>query len=129
MSDYLELLKHPYWQKKRTIILQRDNFTCQKCNDTLSTLHIHHLYYNLDCYPWEYPDEALITLCELCHMKEEFYKWVLKHGIRALVYHGFLMNDIEEVKILVFRKVELNHHRESSIEYMTQIKQLMAHGN
>ena len=30
-------------------------------------LHIHHRYYILDNFPWEYPDEALVTLCNWCH--------------------------------------------------------------
>lgn len=127
--DYLELLRHPFWQKKRTVILQRDNFTCQKCSDTLSTLHVHHKWYNKGCLPWEYPDEALITLCDLCHAKEEFYKWLNVAGIRGLIFQGFLRSDVNEIKLLVIRKVELNHHRESSILYMDQIKSLMAHGN
>ncbi len=31
------------------------------------TLHVHHKYYNLSKYPWDYPNEALITLCSECH--------------------------------------------------------------
>ncbi len=30
-------------------------------------LHVHHLYYVLSRLPWEYSDQALITLCNLCH--------------------------------------------------------------
>lgn len=33
------------------------------------TLHVHHKYYKLGLKPWEYPDEALISLCWQCHMK------------------------------------------------------------
>lgn len=32
-------------------------------------LHIHHKYYKLGKKPWEYPNEALTTLCFLCHEK------------------------------------------------------------
>lgn len=32
-------------------------------------LHVHHKYYVLGRKPWEYPDEALITLCSDCHEK------------------------------------------------------------
>ena len=31
------------------------------------TLHVHHKYYNLKKLPWEYPNEALTTLCDDCH--------------------------------------------------------------
>lgn len=30
-------------------------------------LHVHHNYYQKGRLPWEYPDEALITLCWYCH--------------------------------------------------------------
>ncbi len=32
-------------------------------------LHIHHKYYQLERKPWEYPNEALTTLCLHCHEK------------------------------------------------------------
>lgn len=37
--------------------------------DVLKGLNVHHKYYIQDRKPWEYPDEALITLCESCHQK------------------------------------------------------------
>lgn len=30
-------------------------------------LNVHHTYYRIDKQPWEYPDEALQTLCRSCH--------------------------------------------------------------
>lgn len=65
--NYLEKLKNPRWQKKRLEILQRDEFTCQKCGDKETTLNIHHKSYKLGNDPWDYPDDNLITLCEHCH--------------------------------------------------------------
>lgn len=35
-------------------------------------LHVHHTYYQEGKLPWEYLDEALITLCWICH--EEIHK-------------------------------------------------------
>ena len=67
MSNYSELLKSPKWQKCRLKILERDNFTCQKCGDTETTLHIHHLKYKKGQKPWDYSDKTLITLCKHCH--------------------------------------------------------------
>jgi hypothetical protein len=32
-------------------------------------LHVHHKYYQKGIYPWQYPDEALTTLCWHCHEK------------------------------------------------------------
>jgi hypothetical protein len=33
-------------------------------------LHVHHTYYKFDTLPWEYPNEALTTLCWICHENE-----------------------------------------------------------
>ena len=74
MSAYSEKLKHPKWQKKRLQILDRDQFTCKLCKDTETTLHIHHKYYEDGCAPWEYPNTALVTLCEHCHKEVEDHK-------------------------------------------------------
>lgn len=66
-NSYLELLKDPRWQKKRLRIMERDNFTCRMCNDTKSTLTVHHKRYVWGRKPWEYTDKDLITFCEDCH--------------------------------------------------------------
>lgn len=67
---YQEKLKDPRWQKKRLKVLERDDWACQVCYDTESTLHVHHKYYE-KCDPWEYPDDALTTLCDICHESEK----------------------------------------------------------
>jgi hypothetical protein len=68
MIRYSEKLKDPRWQKKRLKILERDEFACNDCGDTESTLMVHHLKYAGD--PWEIEDKYLITLCEDCHESE-----------------------------------------------------------
>ena len=75
-DEYSELLKDWRWKERRTEILERDDYTCQRCyasrwDDVL--LNVHHKYYIEGCMPWEYPDDALITLCEDCHKREHKY--------------------------------------------------------
>ena len=70
MSKYSELFKDPRWQKLRLKVLERDEFMCQQCFDSESTLHIHHRYYQCGKKPWEYNMSALLTLCESCHQIE-----------------------------------------------------------
>lgn len=65
--SYSDLLKDPRWQKRKSEILNRDNFTCQLCGDKKTTLHVHHKYYLEGKLPWEYKSDILITLCENCH--------------------------------------------------------------
>lgn len=71
---YIEKLKDPRWQKMRLQILERDNWTCQDCGETTVTLNVHHRYYLRNADPWEYPEKALITLCEDCHERETEYR-------------------------------------------------------
>jgi len=63
---YSEKLKSPKWQKKRLEILNRDNFTCIKCGDKETELHINHLKYTGE--PHDAPNEDLETLCKHCHL-------------------------------------------------------------
>ena len=63
--NYAEKLKDPRWQKKRLKILERDNFTCQKCGASKIELQVHHKKYNDN--PWDTPNDSLITLCKYCH--------------------------------------------------------------
>lgn len=125
---YQEILKHPFWQRKRLEILQRDDFTCIKCKDKHTNLQVHHLYYENDLYPWEYPNEALISLCELCHLKEEFKKWVIRTGMINLINQGFHHVDVSSIRESVFVKVDSNYHRQSVVQYMSDIKNLMSNG-
>lgn len=64
---YAEKLLDPRWQKKRLEIFNRDGWACKKCGSKTITLHVHHSFYRLGFEPWDYPQESLSTLCELCH--------------------------------------------------------------
>lgn len=90
-------------------------------------LQVHHLWYNTEWMPWDYPDDALITLCDLCHKKAEFIKWFASKGIFKLISDGFTRPDAKDIREIVFRRVEENNHRESVLRYMDGIKQLI-HG-
>jgi len=126
MSEYSELLRNPFWQKRRNEILERDQYTCQCCNDQLTNLQVHHKYYISGKMPWEYPDEALITVCELCHEKEEFIKWLNKSIALSLQSIGFLRNDIIDVYRVIRSRVVENKHAESCRRYMIDVKKLLA---
>lgn len=69
-KTYSEKLKDPRWQKKRLEILNRDKFKCQSCGNGELTLHVHHTKYIRGNDPWDYKDNFLVTLCELCHDNE-----------------------------------------------------------
>jgi len=102
MSTYIELLKHPKWQKKRLQILSRDNFTCQDCFDDEKTLHVHHKIYTKGAKPWEYEDVHLITLCEDCHSLEtESLKIEEKYLVEAFKSSQFLSGQWHEIYLTI----------------------------
>jgi len=78
-EEYLEWLSHPRWIEKRTIVLERDSYSCQKCRSK-KNLHVHHQYYITDSKPWEVPDDCLVTLCEVCHRREHNIKVIKSVG-------------------------------------------------
>ncbi len=98
MTTYSEKLKSPKWQKKRLKILERDDFTCQYCQDSESPLHIHHKKYVGDD-PWDTPDEFLITVCEICHELVESLKDIMKQwSVDILWIQLYCFNKNEEEK-------------------------------
>lgn len=72
-ETYDDLLQRDEWKDKRLKILNRDNNRCVYCGSN-ANLNVHHKYYyaypnGRKVEPWNYPDNALITLCENCHHK------------------------------------------------------------
>ena len=65
---YEDMLKSKAWKNKRKVILKRDKYKCTKCSSVIR-LQIHHLYYIKGRKPWEYPNKALVILCNECHTK------------------------------------------------------------
>ena len=75
---YKKLLQDPNWKAKRIKILNRDNYCCRYCGST-KYLKVHHKYYSRypngdKVMPWNYPDDALITLCWRCHNRVHLTK-------------------------------------------------------
>lgn len=83
---YSEKLKDPRWQKKRLEIFNRDSFTCQLCSDDKKPLSVHHKQYSGE--PWEAPNEALLTICELCHSAIHFLNEAFS-GAKDKFYNRF----------------------------------------
>lgn len=96
-KTYIEKLRDPRWQKKRLKVLERDEWACQLCFDSESTLNVHHKYYLKGYNPWDYPMEALVSLCETCHISEKENRYEQeKRLIKALKKH-FFTEDIEHL--------------------------------
>jgi hypothetical protein len=67
-EEYSKQLSNSRWFRKRNKILARDKYQCQICKSK-DQLNVHHLYYVRGKKAWEYPHDALITWCSLCHEK------------------------------------------------------------
>lgn len=97
-KTYSEKLKDDRWLKKRREILERDEYTCQSCADRERVMHVHHEFYFDNCEPWDYPNSALVTLCDSCHTVEEHNrKSVYKNFNMAVADAGFTREDIEKL--------------------------------
>jgi hypothetical protein len=96
MMTYSDLLKDPIWQRRRLEILQRDDYTCQKCKNQRKQLHIHHRHYINGRKPWDYPDGLLVTLCISCHKEEEACATDAKSVFETLHMLGMFNTDIRQ---------------------------------
>lgn len=99
MSAYSEKFKDPRWQKIRLNILERDEWSCQKCTETEKTLHIHHRYYIKNREPWEYPMDALVTLCKDCHKEEGRIRPGIEQSLLFALREKFFAEEISEIAI------------------------------
>jgi hypothetical protein len=62
-NDHSEYLNSEQWKKKRALVLNRDNYTCQSCLTSKAT-EVHHLTYK----HWKNePLFELVSVCRNCH--------------------------------------------------------------
>jgi hypothetical protein len=96
MKINTELYKDPRWQKRRLEVFERDGWCCSICPNNDLTLHAHHLYYEEGLKPWEYPLEAIVTLCESCHEGEHEDLFIMEKEL-TLVFkkNGYKSFDFE----------------------------------
>lgn len=102
-SDYQKELNTKQWQDKSHRIKIRDNLKCQAfdCKTPNAILQVHHLDYFNHTKPWQYPDDLLITLCAVCHEKEN-HRYIFEQNLfTALKMKGFLYCDLVAFTALV----------------------------
>jgi hypothetical protein len=97
MTTYSEKLKNPKWQKRRLEIFDRDEWMCQICGTEKITLHVHHKYYEKNKEPWEYDEDALVTLCEDCHQMETEYRPEFEQLILKELRKKFFADDLRKL--------------------------------
>jgi len=95
-NDYRQQVSSKRWQIKRTEILQRDNFTCQNklCKTPDNPLQVHHLDYLGDLKAWDYPNDMLVSLCDVCHSNESWRPILERSLANTLKMKGFFLSDL-----------------------------------
>jgi len=96
-KKYYEKLKDPRWQKRRLFILERDEWKCRCCENGDKTLTVHHLWYKKGKEPWDYTDEALVTLCEDCHETEREFRQDLEVWLIQEIKKRLFVGDLQEI--------------------------------
>lgn len=76
--------------------MERDGFACTCCQDSESMLNVHHKYYVWGKMPWEYPGEALTTLCGPCHEAESWAQADFKQNIHQLLQDGYTYEHLNQ---------------------------------
>ena len=88
----------PRWQRRRSEVLRRDNFTCQCCGADSRPLHVHHKYYQYPNEIWKDPMEALVTLCVDCHQdKTDEHRNQSKALFAAIYQTGLTPKDLKNI--------------------------------
>lgn len=105
-KTYKEKLLDPRWQQKKNKILERDNYTCQHCGDTKTTLHVHHFYYINGGDPWDVDDTGLNTYCECCHSLEE----CMSSKFPELDIIEVIKRKTDSVNLIVFASSSTNYY-------------------
>lgn len=82
---YTEQLLDERWKVRRLEIVRLDGARCRGCGVSgfNAALQVHHLYYRWGLMAWEYPDDALATLCRDCHLRERFTFYPLDTARRS----------------------------------------------
>ena len=96
-AKYSEKLQDPRWQRRRLEIMELNEWMCQHCYATNKTLSVHHKYYVSGREPWEYRDEALITLCNDCHREWEDNKNIIYDFTKVLLDDGWTPMQLSEL--------------------------------
>ena len=91
---YREQLSTPEWKARRQEVYARDGRACVECGKSGVRINCHHSYYVSKKYPWEYPLEAFVTLCDQCHDAIDHEK-VMKFASAEDAEMWFIFEEVE----------------------------------
>jgi len=123
---YADQLKSPKWQRKRLLILERDEFTCKSCGSTENQLHVHHGAYLSGKKVWDYPDDMLHSLCEKCHKEVESFIFEMNEQLGTIPQKEEYFNLIKRIATNIWH---LSAQSRDSIDNIIDLSLDSAHLN
>jgi hypothetical protein len=85
------------WQLLQMKICQRDNWACVNCGQSDCYLHIHFKNVESGKKPWEYPEDALVSLCEDCLAEERKLLGTALNSLSEAARSKFLASQIHDI--------------------------------
>lgn len=85
MKPFSEQRKSPKWQKRRLEVMEAAGWRCEECGSQTNTLNVHHELYIPGRAIWNYEDQLLTCLCELCHEKRQGRQQAVHLGIARIL--------------------------------------------
>jgi len=108
--------------------MERDDFECVLCCEKEKTLNVHHIYYERNKMPWEYPDEIFITLCDECHDMEHTAKNLInsmdleakfrRFGVPSFVLYSVILS------LEVIKNKKISNYHKKLIGFARQLKEM-----
>jgi len=118
-NEFFAQYKDPRWQKKRLKIMERDKFACTSCQSDEKTLNVHHMVpYRKDTKPWEYEDDELTTLCEICHND---ISNIIKYSNRVIMSRCYCIESAMETEKIMQKIDGMNPWQLESVWKMIDI--------
>ncbi len=68
-TRYADKLADARWKKKADLVRMKAGSRCQDCGAMGRPLEVHHCWYRYGLEPWQYPYDALRSLCGDCHQR------------------------------------------------------------
>lgn len=110
---YAEKLRDPRWQRRKSEVQRKADFTCEDCGSKTATLEVHHCLYIIGREPWEYDDDLLMLVCRECHPRRQELEDQARYAI-ALTMRRMSIYDLERFVLdPIAMKIKRDHVADS----------------
>lgn len=114
-TTYRAKLNDRRWTEKARTVRQRAGNRCQDCGATDRRLDVHHCWYKYGLEPWQYPFDALRSVCRECHRARE----AEEHDFRCLNAQ-FARDELRTIREAVKRLFHW-YDRSAALEFLDAV--------